>query len=56
MALKLPPRTSPLANPAIREFLEGLAVLIARRIVAGTEGESVEYTPPTDTKRGDRKC
>jgi hypothetical protein len=38
-----PQRKSPLDNPEIREFLDGLAVLIARRIVEGHKGESVEY-------------
>jgi hypothetical protein len=49
MALKLPPRPSPLANPAIRQFLDGLAVLIARRIGAGTQGKTVEDTPEAKT-------
>lgn len=44
MALRsVPPRKSSLNDPAIREFLDGLAVLIAQRIREGLRDRDVEY-------------
>ncbi len=41
------PRSSPLSNPAIKDFLDGLAILIARRILAGTQEPQGEPKPST---------
>ena len=51
MAVRSAPlRKSPLDNPSIREFLDGLAILIARRILAGTQGQPVEYATNVEMK------
>ncbi len=55
MALKSSPSSSsPLSNPAIREFLDGLAVLIACRILEGMKGKGVEYA--AKPRSGETKC
>jgi hypothetical protein len=41
------------ANSAIREFLDGLAVMIARRILEGEKEPHVEYV---DEKQGESTC
>ncbi len=49
---------SPLANPAIREFLDGLAVLIARRILREGERGRITECPagPEAESGGGSEC
>jgi hypothetical protein len=49
------PRESHVA-PAVREFLDGLATMIARRILAGADGKAPEYIIRSPKPRAGHKC
>jgi hypothetical protein len=57
MALKVPQRSCSLDNPAVKEFLDGIAVLVAQRILVGTRGQNVEYNAKVKSEREEtKKC